>query len=192
MKNWNEAARAGALSGSIASLTSTAALAACGECETGSAPAPTNAISHWLWGERAAREDGASMRYTLVGYAIHHMSATFWAVLYEKWFGSVAERGETAPAAAGAALVSGLACVTDYTLTPPRLRPGFEKRLSTTSLCLVYAAFGAGLVVRGLLASSGMRRNAKGARPVRALPAPGMRGVDTMSVFPSRSRLFPS
>jgi hypothetical protein len=163
VKNWIEAACAGVLSGSIASLTSSAALAACGECENGSAPAPTNAISHWLWGERAARQDGASLRYTLVGYAIHHVSASFWAVLYEKWFGSLAERGETAPAAAGAALVSGLACVADYTITPPRLRPGFEKRLSTTSLCLVYAAFGVGLVIRGLAASAQRK-------PVRSFP----------------------
>ena len=163
MKTWGEAVRDGAVSGSIASLASTAALAACGECEDGSPHAPTNATSHWLWGERATRQDEASLRYTLVGYTIHHLSATFWAVIFERWFGRIADRGEIAPAAAGAALVSGLACLVDYTVTPPRLRPGFEKRLSAPSLCLVYAAFGAGLVLRTLAGSQ-----ARG-------------GVDTMS-----------
>lgn len=160
MKQWREATRDGAISGSIASLTSTVALSACGECEAGSAQAPTNAISHWIWGERAARQDGASLRYTAVGYLIHHASATLWAVLYEKWFGHPAKRGKVASAASGAALVSALACAVDYTVTPRRLRPGFEKRLSKTSLCLVYGAFGAGLLLRGLAAARRQRLHA--------------------------------
>ncbi|HVL77174.1 MAG TPA: hypothetical protein VM406_14255 [Noviherbaspirillum sp.] len=175
MTSWGEALRRGALSGSIASLTSTAALAACGECEDGSPHAPTNAISHWLWGDRAAREDEPSLRYTGVGYAIHHASATFWAVLYEKWFGRSVERRELRTSVAGAAVVSGLACLVDYTITPPRLRPGYEKRLSAASLCLVYASFGAGLLLRSL-ATPKPRSGA----PARASP-PSAR-VDTMAI----------
>jgi hypothetical protein len=41
--------------------------------------------------------------------------------------------------------VATLACVVDCTVTPPRLTPGYEKRLSRRSLALVYLAFGAGL-----------------------------------------------
>lgn len=155
MKTWRQALRDGASSGAIASLTSTAALAICGKCENGSAHAPTNAISHWLWKERAERQDGASWRYTAVGHAIHHASVTLWAVLYEKWFGRLADEKEFASASAGAAVVAGLACFVDYTMTPPRLRPGFEKRLSSSSMFLVYGAFAAGLVVRGFTARRG-------------------------------------
>jgi hypothetical protein len=151
MKSWSTALRDGVRSGSIASLTSTAALAACGECENGSVNAPTNAISHWLWGSRAEHEDGFSLRYTAVGFAIHHASSIWWAIFYERYFGRHAERCELAPASAGAALVAGLACTVDYTITPPRLRPGFEKRLSIASLALVYGAFAAGLVLHGAL-----------------------------------------
>lgn len=157
MKTWQEAMRDGAVSGSVASVLSTAVLGARGERENDTPFAPTNAISHWFWGDRAAHHDEPSARYTAVGYAIHHASATLWAVLYEKWFGDRAERGEVAPALAGAAAVAGLACFVDYKMTPQRLQPGFEKRLSTPSLFLVYASFGAALAVRGLAASRGYR-----------------------------------
>ena len=157
MKTWSEAIRDGVVSGGVASAASTAVLAARGEQEDDSPFAPTNAISHWFWGDRAARHDEPSTRYTAVGYAIHHASATLWAVLYEKWFGDRAERGEILPALAGGAAVAGLACFVDYKLTPERLQPGFEKRLSTPSLFLVYATFGAALVARGLAASQKSR-----------------------------------
>lgn len=153
MKSWPDAIRDGTVSGSVASVLSTAVLGTRGKREEGTPYAPTNAISHWFWGDRAARQDGPSGRYTVLGYAIHHASATLWAVLYEKWFGDKAERGEAAAAALGGAAVAALACFVDYRLTPQRLQPGFEKRLSTPSLFLVYAAFGAALALRGLAAS---------------------------------------
>lgn len=168
-KSWGDALRDGALTGALSSLTSTAALAACGQCEDGEPLAPTNAISHWLWGDRATRQNGASARYTLLGYAIHHASATLWAVVYEKLFGRLGEQREAVPAIAGAAVVSGLACLVDYTVTPPRLRPGFEKRLSRSSLALVYAGFGAGLLLRGLFSAR------RAPVPVRAFPVASTR-----------------
>lgn len=166
MKDWLQALRDGALSGAVASLTSTAALAACGNRENKSVPAPTNAISHWIWGERAARQDDLSLRYTGIGYAIHHASATLWAVLYEKWFGKLGEQRALLPAVGGAATVAALACTVDYTITPRRLRPGYEKRLSRPALVAVYAAFGAGLLLRGLVSGTPAAKR----RPVRALP----------------------
>lgn len=150
MKSWRQAARRGAATGSMASVLSTVALAACGERENATPYAPTNAISHWFWGDRAARRNGPSARYTLLGYAIHHGAATLWAVVYEKWFGEYAQRKEVVPAVAGAAAVAALACFVDYKMTPYRLQPGYEKRLSTPSLFLVYAAFGAGLAFGGM------------------------------------------
>lgn len=153
MKTWPEAIRDGAVSGSVASVLSTAVLVARGEREDGTPYGPTNAISHWFWGDSAAQHDEPSARHTALGYAIHHASSTLWAVLYEKWFGDKADRGEILPAAAGGAAVAGLACFVDYKLTPHRLQPGFEQRLSTYSLFFVYASFGAALALRGLAAS---------------------------------------
>jgi hypothetical protein len=51
-------------------------------------------------------------------------------------------------------VASAVACFTDYQLTPPRLRPGYEERLSKPSLAVVYAAFGAGLAAGALLCRS--------------------------------------
>lgn len=153
MKSWREAIRDGAISGSITSVVSTAALAASGLRETGSPYAPTNAISHWLWGDTAASRDEPSVRYTLTGYATHHVSAILWAILYEKWFGDKADRKEVMPALAGGAAVSALACLVDYKMTPQRLQPGFEMRLSRPALFLVYTSIGVGLALRGLTAS---------------------------------------
>jgi hypothetical protein len=153
MKTWPDAIRDGLASGSLASVASTVVLSACGEKENDTPYAPTNAISHWFWGERAAHRDGLSARYTLLGYTIHHASATLWAVVYEKLFGERAQRKETVPALAGGLAVAGLACFVDYKLTPQRLQPGFEKRLSSQSMLLVYGVFGLSLALRGLAAS---------------------------------------
>jgi hypothetical protein len=38
-------------------------------------------MEHWI---KALRRDAPSARYTLPGYLIHHASATFWAVLFER------------------------------------------------------------------------------------------------------------
>lgn len=150
MKPWSEALRDGAVSGSVASLASTAALATCSQFENGTPYAPTNATSHWLWGRRALRQDRPSVRYTAIGYGTHHASAILWASLYEKLFGEQAERGNTAAALAGGTAVAALACLVDYKLTPPRLQPGYEERLSKSSLAVVYGVLGLSFALRGL------------------------------------------
>src|SRR4051812_33427579 len=96
MQSWKTAMQRGMVSGSTASLLSTLALAALGRREGGNLFAPTNATSHWLGGARAARHDGPSLRYTVPGYLIHHASATFWAVLFERWMGSTLDRKDPA------------------------------------------------------------------------------------------------
>lgn len=145
MESWKIAMRRGMLSGSSASVLSTLALAAMGKRETGSMLAPTNAVSHWIWGDEAARHNAPSLRYTLVGYAIHHASATFWAVLLERLMGARLDRKDLPTTLAVSAAASAVACFTDYQLTPERLHPGYEKRLSRPALALVYGAFALGL-----------------------------------------------
>lgn len=132
-------------SGSLASVFSAAALGLCGEWEDGHPAAPTNATSQWLWGRREAlRSDRPDLRHTAVGYTIHHLASLFWAALYERW---LEQDRATAPGArfVRAGALSALACFVDLKLTPPRLRPGFERRLSAGSLAIVYGAFALGL-----------------------------------------------
>ncbi|GGE79098.1 hypothetical protein [Massilia psychrophila] len=151
MESWKIATRRGLVSGAAASALSTAALAALGKLGTGSAFAPTNAVSHYVWGEKAAHRDLPSMRYTALGYTIHHLSATFWAVLFERFMGERLDRMGAAPTLAAAGAASAVACFADYQLTPERLQPGYEKRLSTPSLAIMYGAFGLGLAFGALM-----------------------------------------
>jgi hypothetical protein len=141
----------GIVIGSAASILSSCALILLGRRENGSAFAPTNAISHWLWRDRAFRKNGFSLRYTVAGYLIHHAMSIFWGTIHA----CVHVRSKTAetPAAAlaGGMTTSAVACFVDYQLTPRRLTPGFEERLSKPAMTGVYLAFGAGLAIASIM-----------------------------------------
>jgi hypothetical protein len=158
VRRWEDALRASVASGTAASVASLVALTIAGKLECDNGTAPTNAVSHWIWGDKAIREDEPSLRHTVVGYGIHHAASIFWALLYEKWFGDEPDDKSTAEALVEQAAVAALACFADYQLTPKRLRPGFEKRLSTPSLFMVYTAFGLGLGLPRMLRKSSRRR----------------------------------
>ena len=171
--SWKEAIDRGVLSGSSASILSTLALAARGRSESGSALAPINAVSHWYWGDRATRKDRASIKYTVPGYLTHHATSVFWAILFEKTFGSDL-RGRPARTVAASTATAAVACFVDYQLTPKRLTPGFEHRLSKASLLLVYAAYAAGLAITEIARSKTLvrRRGVARASPKRPSVAP--------------------
>ncbi|MGY8525579.1 hypothetical protein [Paracidovorax citrulli] len=132
-------------SGTCASTLSTLALACAGHFETRHAVAPVNAISHWIWGDRAIHVNWPAWRYTAVGYLIHHATSVFWAAFYEGWTSRSPERRRTFAAVGAGLAVAAVACVVDLKFTPRRLTPGFERRLSPLSLGLVYLAFGLAL-----------------------------------------------
>jgi hypothetical protein len=83
--SWRRVWQNSIVSGASASVLSTMMLALRGRREIGSPFAPTNAVSHVVWGEQAARKNRLSLRHTALGYAIHHASAMLWALIYEKW-----------------------------------------------------------------------------------------------------------
>ena len=152
---WKEALARGAVSGSIASIASAAMLAARGKRELDDPAAPLNGPSQWLWGTRAACADGFSARHTVAGYLVHHAMSVFWAVVYEKFRPRALVSTVALPAAATALT----ACAVDFCLTPERLTPGFEKRLSRGSLALVYAAFAVGLTAAAFMSGEASRRD---------------------------------
>jgi hypothetical protein len=136
-------------SGSLASLASAAVLAWRGRRETGSPFAAINAPAHWLWGRESLRRDAPSLRHTATGALVHHGSSLFWAVFYE-WMQSRRDTTSPATVIADAATTTAVAAVVDLKLTPQRLTPGFERRLSRPSLAGVYVAFAAGLALAAL------------------------------------------
>lgn len=144
--------------GMAANLLSAAVLMLRGRQES-TAMAPLNAVSQWVFGEQALRQDDASLRHTATGAAIHAGSSLFWAALYDlvvvkpllRRMPADEPLRTAAPLLVGAAAVATVAAVTDLKLVPERLTPGFQHRLSHTSLALTYAAFGVGLAIGGLL-----------------------------------------
>lgn len=146
MKTWTQSVRDALVTGTSASALSTAVLAALGARQSSGAAGPINAISHWYWGEEAARTDEIDVKHTLAGFITHEMAAIFWAVFFERFFGERAAR-DTQAAFVGAGITAAMAATIDYTITPKRLTPGYEKRLSPWSLVLVYGAFALGLAL---------------------------------------------
>lgn len=140
----------------LSSGLSVAALLWRGRVDAGSATAPVNAISHWLWPRAALRQDQPSARFTLTGLGVHFLAALLWSGAYEALQSRRARRqAPTALAAVGDALaVSAVAAVVDLRCVPERLTPGFERRVSGRSLGIIYLAFAAGLALSGLAARS--------------------------------------
>lgn len=142
---WKQTLTEALLSGAVASTLSAAVLGICGRAENGSAAGPVNGPSQWVWGRSAARRRAATLRYTLIGYLIHHAMASGWALVHERCWGN-GRRDLKRELGLGAATAA-VACFVDYRLAPKRLRPEFEQQLSRTSLLLVYASFALGLAI---------------------------------------------
>ncbi|HEY8359255.1 MAG TPA: hypothetical protein VIL30_17540 [Ramlibacter sp.] len=150
MIEWKRKLGEGLLSGTLAGLFSAGVLLAAGKRENGSAVAPVNAESHWLWGDESLREDRPTLRHTLTGIATHQASTVFWATLYTFLRGRRSVRS-VPEAVIGGMLTSAAAATIDYTLVPKRLTPGFEHRLSTGSMVAVFAAIAAGVALGAAL-----------------------------------------
>ncbi len=146
MKTLVSIIRRACISGSLASITSTAALAVAGSRDCRSTFAPVNAISHWVWNDKAVRQNKPSLRYTATGYVIHHLAAIFWALFFE----AAAPHGRKRrgpEVIADATAVTALAATVDLKCTPERLTPGFERRVGAPALTGAYVAFGIGLAL---------------------------------------------
>lgn len=133
------------LAAGIATVATTLAAALLGQREAGSPAAPLNATSHILWGDEAAEQDGFSPQYTLVGAVLNAGAMFGWAALQELIVGRWARKGSPLRAMAAGTATSAIAYATDYHVVPERLTPGFEKRLCSESLGIVYVVLAASL-----------------------------------------------
>jgi hypothetical protein len=118
----------------ITTAATSAAVTALAKADTHHAAAALNAVSHILWGDDAAKVDDWDVRHTLVGSAINGSAMGAWSILHEAlprahtWWG----------AALKGVLLSATAYVVDYHVVPKRLTPGFERRLSASSMLVTY------------------------------------------------------
>ncbi len=146
------------VAGSCASVLSALTLTVFGRREAYSAAAPINAVSHWYWGKEALSRQEVDVAHTAVGYATHHVAAMFWAVLLCICLQRHPQLDKTpARLAAASAATSAIACFVDFKLTPERLTPGYEHRVSTRALTYTYIAFAAGLAIGTIATALGRR-----------------------------------
>jgi hypothetical protein len=115
-------------------------------------------VSHWLWGDEAAQDESLSWRLTGVGTLSHVLSAAFWATLHAKVRPRVPPDQSAAAAMAGGVATSAVAAFVDYKLMPRRVTPGFENRLSTTSMVAAFGAIAAGVALGAILMDKARRR----------------------------------
>lgn len=163
-KTWSQAFRNGLVSGTAASVVSTISLAIFGKAELDKSAAPINGPSQWIWGRHAPYENRFSLRYTVVGYVIHHAASVFWAILHEKFRPPLNPASSATAVMAPAIATTAAAYAVDFYVIPKRLTPGFEHRLSKRSLLVVYGTFALGLATVALMdrycaASSRQRKN---------------------------------
>ena len=139
------------ISGTAASLASTAVLTLLAKAEGKGALQPTNATSHWLHGDSAGSKADADVAHTLVGYGTHHASALFWAIPFHVWLESRPPRGGL-ELLRDASVMSAIAAAVDYGVVPRRVTPGWELVLSKQSMVMTYGAVALGLAAGALIA----------------------------------------
>lgn len=155
MINWSRTIRDGLVSGSYASLGSTAGLALAARQVGKRAMQPLNATSHWLNGPSAAAVERIDGRHTAVGYATNHAASVFWAVLFEAVLAR--RRAPVGPVAMlrDAVVMSAVAAAVDYGATPKRFTPGWEFVLSKKGMAVAYAGLALGLAAGALATQRG-------------------------------------
>jgi hypothetical protein len=150
LQRWRAAARRALVSGSSAAVTSAVALSICSRMDEGSYVGGLNGPSQWLWGEHEAYTRRLTLRHSVIGYVIHHLTSIFWATIFERIFGEPGSRKRALRRGAEAAISTTGAYVVDYYLTPSRFRPGFKKHVRTPSMFVIYGAFALGLAVAAI------------------------------------------
>jgi len=156
--HWAQVLREGAIAGTVASLLSTAVLAAMGRRQSGSALAAVNAPGHWLWGDESLHQEQATWRHTATGVLTQHAASILWATLYAAVYGHRPEAKRLPQAVVGGIATSATAYVIDYTITPKRFTPGYEHRLDGRGMLAVYAALAAGFALGAMALPRGDRR----------------------------------
>ncbi len=167
--NWSRLGMSAAVTGVVAALVTSAALAALAKAEGKGALQPVNATSHWLNGEPAANVELPTARHTLVGFLTHVASAIFWAAPFEAWLAANPPRSLSV-LLCDSAVMAGIAATVDYGATPRRFTPGWELLFSKVEMLVPYIAFTFGLA-GGALASERLREPERlpwrGATPLR-------------------------
>ncbi len=128
----------GLKTGLALAATTTATIMFLSDKETQSPWAAINAIAHAVDGDGNEQPLNHSPRESRLGVLINGTAMAAWGVLYE---GALTVTN-TSSSPLTAALATATAYVIDYKIVPKRFTPGIEKRLSQSSVLLIYAVLG--------------------------------------------------
>jgi len=133
--------------GGLVSSSAVAVMAALrGQVEGRPSCNPLNAISHIVWGRRAAKQRKWTWRYTGLGLLLNGVACVFWAGFYQAWRQTLPTRNSGPTSALVGVGTSVIAYITDYYVVPRRFTPGFELCLSRRSFPWLYGALALGLL----------------------------------------------
>lgn len=157
MDPWLRIGLSARVTGTVASLASTAALGLLAKGDGKGVLQPINATSHWLHGDDGAKHGELDVEHTAIGFGTHKASALFWALPFEVW---LAARPPRSPfeLLRDACAMSAIAAAVDYGATPKRFTPGWELVLSKRSLLATYGALALGLAGGAMLIAAGSVR----------------------------------
>lgn len=144
-------AKNSAIPAAMATATTTAAVTGLTKLNDGTAAAGLNAVSHILWGDKAQTANEFSAKYTLVGGVLNSAAVASWAAVHEALIEFAGIKRRPLSMILTASLVSGVAYAVDYHVVPKRLTPGFEKRLTSRAMAIVYGALAVGLAVGAVM-----------------------------------------
>jgi hypothetical protein len=122
------------LSGTVATVATTAILAGLAALRGHSPVLTTNATSHWFHGESAAGVVAHDLRHTATGFATHWAASLFWAAVFQ----GLRRLGPRRRPLSDALGVSAVAAAVDYGIVPKRLTPGWEMVVGPVSIGITY------------------------------------------------------
>lgn len=137
------------VTGTLTSVATSGVAAILSKLAGQSAAAPINASAQVVHGEKAARRERPSLKYTVVGFGLNYAASLIWGAVYER-----ARHGK--PATLGASLARGTATaagafIIDQYVVPRLTGSGMGKRLSDRQLMATYVAMALSLPIRELI-----------------------------------------
>lgn len=158
--------RKSCLTGTASGLLMSTVVGMVSQLTVGRSAPGLNAISHIVWGEKAARQPTWTFRYTGTRLLLNHIACLFWAGCYEAlWRKHRSQR--VMSSAADAMTIALLAYVVDYHIIPKQFTPGFELVFPKKLFPVLYLGL-AGALLAG---SSSRVKTAKGQPDTHAAQA---------------------
>jgi len=141
----------GAKTGTILTLTTTAAILAATLNERKGAWGAINNVCHMFDGDDVEYSDEFSPRESSIGLAVNATAMGTWAVMYHVLFGKI-----TIPKSfLTAALFTAGAYTVDYYIVPDRYTPGIEHKISKRAIFAIYLVLALTLALAPLWSRKG-------------------------------------